>query len=177
MKLRRIVLSLAIIAITGGITADIAHLHAQSTKKPGVDVQVQAVETWFNRHCAPTTASADVGLERGAAGIFAITDCGGASSSTTLRGLQAAFYGYGASSVLSITSNVIAPTNAVHHLGAGLVKTITVPTFCSATCTLHVVPDAAFTTDATGNISLASTAVTNKTLDFTWDGSKWNPSY
>jgi hypothetical protein len=82
-----------------------------------------------------------------------------------------------ASSTLTISSNVIAPTNAIHHLGAGLVKTITVPASCSPTCSVDIVPDAAFTTDATGNISVASTAVINKTLRFTWDGSKWNPSY
>jgi hypothetical protein len=152
--------------------------HAQSTKKPGADVAaMQPSEQWFTRLCAPATTSADVGVERAAAGILAVTDCGGQTASTTLRAMQAAFYSSGASSVLSIASNVIAPTNAVHHLGAGLVKTITVPAFCAATCTLNLVPDAAFTTDATGNISLASTAVVNKTLIMVYDGSKWNPSY
>lgn len=84
---------------------------------------------------------------------------------------------YNTNSILTISTNVITPTGTIHHLGAGLVKTITVPAACTPTCNLYVVPDAAFTTDATGNISLASTAVINKTLIFTWDGTKWNPSY
>jgi hypothetical protein len=91
--------------------------------------------------------------------------------------VSAAYHSSSASSILSITSNVITPTGSVHHLNAGLVKTITVPAGCSATCSIDIVPDAAFTTDATGNISLASTGVINKTLRFTYDGTKWNPSY
>jgi hypothetical protein len=152
-------------------------VHAQSTKKPGVDVQVQPAETWFNRHCAPTTASADVGFERAAAGIMAVTDCGGATSSTTLRGMQAGFYSFGASSVLA-SATTIAPTNAVHHIsGTTAIATITVPAFCSPTCTLYLIPDGLFTTTTAGNISLASTAVVNKALVMVYDGTKFNPSY
>jgi len=42
-----------------------------------------------------------------------------------------------------------------------------------------VVPDAAFTTTATNNIAIASTAVANKTLCFTWDSNaaKFTASY
>lgn len=92
-------------------------------------------------------------------------------------GFAASIFSSGTTSTLTITTNTIAPTNAVHHLGAGLVKTITVPATCTPTCSIDIVPDAAFTTDATGNISVASTAVINRTLRFTWDGTKWNPSY
>lgn len=87
------------------------------------------------------------------------------------------FFNSSASSVLAINSNVVAPTGSVHHVGAGLIKTITVPAGCTPTCSIDIVPDAAFTTDATGNISLASTATQNRTMRFSWDGSKWNPSY
>lgn len=79
--------------------------------------------------------------------------------------------------VLAIAGNAIAPTSAIHHVGAGLIKNITVPAGLAQGGTIFLVPDAAFTTDATGNISLASTAVINKTLAMTWDGTKWNPSY
>lgn len=82
-----------------------------------------------------------------------------------------------ASSVLTLASNVLTPTGSVHHLGAGLIKTITVPAFVTGPWTLTLVPDAAFTFDATGNISLAGTAVLNRALTFTWDGAKFNPSY
>jgi len=42
-----------------------------------------------------------------------------------------------------------------------------------------VIPDAIFTTTATNNIALATTAVVNKTLCYTWDGTnkKYTPSY
>jgi hypothetical protein len=42
-----------------------------------------------------------------------------------------------------------------------------------------VIPDAIFTTTTANNIALASTAVVNKTLCFTWDltNAKWVPSY
>ena len=45
--------------------------------------------------------------------------------------------------------------------------------------TLTLVPDAAFTYDATGNIVVPAggrTAVV-KMMKFSWDGTKWNPSY
>lgn len=73
----------------------------------------------------------------------------------------------------------IAPTGLIHHIsGTAAIGTITVPTtLCVPTCTLYLIPDAAFTTTAAVNISLASTAVINKTLIMTWDGTKWNPSY
>lgn len=81
------------------------------------------------------------------------------------------------SSVLSIASNVITPTGSVHHLGAGLVKTITVPADVVGPSTLWLIPDAAFTWDATDNISVLGTAVVNVALAMVWDGTKWNPSY
>jgi hypothetical protein len=95
-------------------------------------------------------------------------------------GVQTPAVSSSASSVLSIASNVIAPTGSVHHLGAGLVKTITLPSFVVGPWTLRIIPDAAFTYDATGNIVVPAgggTAVVNKTLAFTWDGSKFAPSY
>lgn len=93
---------------------------------------------------------------------------------------RAPFIASDASSVLSVASNTVAPTNMVHHVGAGLIKTITVPTMCSPTCTVWFVPDAAFTYDATGNIVVpagAGTATTSRAMSFTWDGTKWYPSY
>jgi hypothetical protein len=94
-----------------------------------------------------------------------------------LDGIKVPLVSGNASSILTITTNTIAPTNQIHHLGAGLVKTITVPVTCYTTCSIMIIPDAAFTTDTTDNISLASTAVINKTLIFVWDGTKWSPSY
>lgn len=166
-----------LLALVGSSTME-RFVSAQSTKKPGADVEILTpAEQWFTRLCSPTTASADVGLERVAAGIFGITDCSGPTSSTTLRGLQAAFFDNGASSILA-SASTIAPTNALHHIsGTVAIATITVPATCSPTCTLYLVPDAIFTTTTGGNISLASTAVVNKVLVMVWDGVKWSPSY
>lgn len=72
----------------------------------------------------------------------------------------------------------IAPTSAVFHVsGAVAVVNITVPAGCAPTCTIAIVPDAVFTWTAAGNIYLAGTAVINKVLYFTYDGTKWSPSY
>lgn len=90
---------------------------------------------------------------------------------------QAPFLLTSASSVLSIVTNVITPTGSVHHLGAGLVKTITVPAAMTAPGVVWLIPDAAFTWDATDNISVLGTAVVNKALAMVWDGTRWNPSY
>lgn len=82
--------------------------------------------------------------------------------------------------VLSVSSNVITPTNPIHHLGAGLVKTITVPGFMAGGGTLQIIPDAAFTYDNTGNIVVPSgggTATVNKLMTLVWDTAKWTPSY
>lgn len=82
--------------------------------------------------------------------------------------------------VLAVAANVITPTHSIHHVGAGLIKTITTPTlFPTYAGTICTIPDAAYTTDATGNIAIASTAVVGKTLCFTWSSSssKWYPSY
>lgn len=94
--------------------------------------------------------------------------------------LSASLYGSSAVSALTITTNTIAPTSLIHQLGAGLVKTITVPATMGATGFLLLLPTAAFTYDATGNILVPSgggTAVINKLMILTWDGTKWTPSY
>jgi len=83
------------------------------------------------------------------------------------------------SSVLAINTNVIQPTGSVHHVGAGLIKTITVPAVVAGPWTLTIIPDAAFTYDATGNIGavIGGTATVGRALTFTWDGTKFWPSY
>lgn len=82
-------------------------------------------------------------------------------------------------SVLTVAANTIAPLRSVHHCGAGLIKTITVPV-ASFIGTITIIPDAAYTYDATGNIVVPAgggTATTNKAMTFTFDGTKWTPSY
>lgn len=87
---------------------------------------------------------------------------------------------------LAITTNVIAPTRNYHTVGAGLIKTITPPVITSTNATvtsgfsLRILPTAAYTYDNTGNINVPAgggTAVTNRIMDFQWDGTHWSPSY
>lgn len=85
-----------------------------------------------------------------------------------------------AAPTLTITTNTITPVNTISFVGAGLIKTITVPANMSGTGgSIKIIPTAAFTTDTTGNIALASTAVINRVLEFVYDGvtGKWYPSY
>lgn len=81
---------------------------------------------------------------------------------------------------LTITANTIAPTASISIVGAGLIKNITVPAhFASAGGEIKIIPSAAFTTDTTGNIALASTAVVNRVMTLVYDGNAglWYPSY
>jgi hypothetical protein len=61
------------------------------------------------------------------------------------------------------------------------VKTITVPdatgSYGPFTGTIVLIPTAAFTWDATGNIAIAGTAVVGRALHMTYNGTAWYPSY
>jgi hypothetical protein len=81
---------------------------------------------------------------------------------------------------LTITTNNISPTAPISFLGAGLVKNLVIPAaFAGTGGTLTIIPTAAFTTDTTGNIAIASTAEVGRAITFTYDNStiKWYPSY
>jgi len=94
--------------------------------------------------------------------------------------MKASFYTSSTIAALTITANVIAPTALIHQVGAGLIKTITVPATMASPGFLFILPTAAFTYDATGNILVPAgggTAVVNKLMVFVWDSTKWTPSY
>lgn len=81
---------------------------------------------------------------------------------------------------LGITANVLATPKAISFVAAGLIKTITVPTlFSTGGGEITLIPTAAFTWDATGNIAVAGTAVISRALTMTYDSStaKFYPSY
>lgn len=83
---------------------------------------------------------------------------------------------------LSISSNTITPTAMQHRVGAGLLKTITVPGSGAFSGRITIMPTAAYTMDGTGNIDVAGSAalaVVGKPMDFTYFAtqSKWYPSY
>lgn len=76
----------------------------------------------------------------------------------------------------------IAPTSAITHItGTTAIATITVPTVLSGggtfTGCVKLIPDALWTTVATGNIALASIPVVGRVLEECYDGTKWYPSY
>jgi hypothetical protein len=81
---------------------------------------------------------------------------------------------------LTITNNAIVPIAYQHHIGAGLIKNINPPPeMLSAVDCIQLIPDAAFTTDKTGNIAKASTAIAGQLMTLCFDPSttKWYPSY
>lgn len=80
--------------------------------------------------------------------------------------------------VVASSAGVMTPSGTIYHVsGTAAVTGIAVPAGFAPGMTLSLIPDAAFTTTTATNVSLASTAVANKTLVMTWDGVKWNPSY
>jgi hypothetical protein len=81
-------------------------------------------------------------------------------------------------SALSVTANVVTPTGLVSHVGAGLIKTITVP-WVGFGGFIVLIADAVFTWDATGNIALAGTSTAiGRAILFTYDqvAGKWYPT-
>ena len=81
---------------------------------------------------------------------------------------------------LGITANVLPTPKAINFVAAGLIKTITVPTlFSTGGGEITLIPTAAFTWDATGNIAVAGTAVISRALTMTYDSftAKFYPSY
>lgn len=75
----------------------------------------------------------------------------------------------------------IAPTTSAAFVsGTAAIATITPPTSLGSFGNqITLIPTGAFTTVATGNIALASTAVVNRALIMTYDATttKWYPSY
>ena len=95
------------------------------------------------------------------------TSMGSVSDSGWTMDLVAA---QGAAPTLTISGNAITPTKPISFVGAGLLKNINVPApIVSTGGRFTLIPTAAFTTDATGNIFSATTAVIGKPMDVTYD--------
>jgi hypothetical protein len=78
-----------------------------------------------------------------------------------------------------VSASSITATGRVFHVtGAAAIATLNGPAGYIAE-TLTLIPDGAFTTNASGNIAIASTAVVGKAMIMTYDPgtSKWYPSY
>ena len=129
-------------------------------------------------NCAGSLKLRDLFLYTAALNGYPVGFYGGGDANMPER-----FYAALESSVASATT--IAPTSGTFHVsGTVAVATITLPTYCigsgsASRCVLTMIPDALFTTVATGNIALASTPVVGRPLVMTYDpgGAKWYPSY
>ena len=86
------------------------------------------------------------------------------------------FLGTAAGASVSSASTITATGQAFHVTGTTTINTINLP-FTGFTGTIRIIPDGVFLTGTSGNIAIASTAVVSKTLEMTYDGSKWYPSY
>ena len=126
--------------------------------------------TWKNLSIQSNLAGSSVTLDPSTGALIV------GATGTVSPGLAAT----AAATALTVSSNTIAPTAALHSIGAGLIKTITVPAIMAGQGgSFSVIPTAAFTTDTTANIGLASTATIGRVMTFTYDSGagKWYPSY
>ena len=74
-------------------------------------------------------------------------------------------------------TKTISPTAQYHHVsGTGRIKYIAAPPGFQGGV-LHLIPDGEWQTETGGNIATATQAVKGKTLIFTYDGTKYYPSY
>lgn len=89
----------------------------------------------------------------------------------------------GVTAAVASAAGQITPSGPLFHItGTNAITGFTYPIGLGAGqagSTFCVIPDAAFTTTATNNIAIASTAVLNKTICWTWDAtnSKYTASY
>ena len=148
-----------------------------TTTQPGVPLYVVDDQTVALTNGSGTRSPAGLFHSIDAAGVVYV-EVGKKVSAQIIADLKA-LSGIGA--VLAIAANIIAPTNMIHHVGAGLIKTITPASGVTANgATLQLIPDAAFTYDATGNIVVPAgggTATINKLMTLVFDGTKWTPNY
>lgn len=104
-------------------------------------------------------------------------DSGGAPSPNVF--MASKFFTSTNGGLLSIVGNTIAPTASVHHVGAGLLSTIT-PPFAGFIGTIALIPDAAFDYNNAGNITPPSAGPDKAVVGqmfATYDGTKWFMSY
>ncbi len=84
----------------------------------------------------------------------------------------------GTGTVIASTAGTIAPLAKVTHVsGTAAITGFTVPAGLLPGNSLTLIPDGAWTYTTAGNLGLAGTAVANKALHFTWDGTKFYAIY
>lgn len=78
------------------------------------------------------------------------------------------------------SGSTLAVTNAVHAVtGTSTISSISVPSWCTAGCTVALVPKGAWQLTTGGNVAVAATAVVSRTMHVTYvpADSLWYPSY
>lgn len=87
--------------------------------------------------------------------------------------------GGGSGTVLAAASTIAPSAGVTHISGTTAIAIITPPAGFPKGGYITLLPDSGFTTIVTagGNIGLGSTAVSQKALIETWDGTSWYPSY
>lgn len=76
--------------------------------------------------------------------------------------------------VLAVSSNTIAPVDSIHHVGSGLIKTITVPLSTNFRGFVTLIADSGFTWDDTGNIVGTGNVVAGGCVLAVYDGASWS---
>lgn len=80
-------------------------------------------------------------------------------------------------STVASPAGVMTPTGTIFVVsGSNAITGITVPAGFAPGMSLYVVPSGTWTWTTATNIALAGTAVVNKTIIFTWNGTAWTPS-
>jgi hypothetical protein len=91
-----------------------------------------------------------------------------------INGFLATYFGSNVASAATISC-----TGSIFHVtGVVTINTINIP-YAGFTGQITIIPDGLFSTGVTGNIALATVAVVNKAIIFTYDNvtTKWYPSY
>jgi len=81
------------------------------------------------------------------------------------------------SSVLASAASIVPIARVSKVSGTTTINSIAVPAGMVAGMSITLIPTGAWATTISGNIGLASTAVSGKALIMTWDGSTFYPSY
>jgi hypothetical protein len=99
------------------------------------------------------------------------------TNGTVIHGVLSA----GLTADLITSSGTITPTRPISFVsGVNAISTITAPSiFATRSGQITLIPTGLWSTNTSGNIALATTAVVNKALIMTWDSqtAKWYPSY
>jgi len=156
-----------------------ANLRAAMTDETGTGVLVFNTSPNLVTPVLGTVASGDISACTSTSMVM-VTPAIGAATGTSLA-VSNVIGTTAVANTLAITSNVLETPKDINFVAAGLIKTITVPAlFAAAGGSITLIPTAAFTWDATGNIAIAGTAVVGRALIMTYDAfapAKFYPSY